>query len=111
MLDFADCALQEQLEDNLMVSTSRSWYNGSYTMAAKSIKSLELHYTIIQFLIIGVSLHLLTLQPLLLTMNVQLPLGRGVGPLSVFTVAVFGVEVVKALATGNIVSTGVPASR
>lgn len=44
-------------------------------------------------------------------MNVQLPLGRGVGPLSVFTVAVFGVEVVEALETGNIVSTGVPALR
>ena len=26
-------------------------YNGSYTMAAKPIKSLELHYTMIQFLI------------------------------------------------------------
>ena len=49
--DFADFALQEQLEDNLMVSISRAWYNGSYTMAAKPIKSLELHYTMIQFLI------------------------------------------------------------
>ena len=38
MLDFADCALQEQLEDNLMVSISRAWYSGSYTMAAKPIK-------------------------------------------------------------------------
>ena len=28
--------------------------NGSYTMAAKPIKSLELHYTMIQFLIIEV---------------------------------------------------------
>ena len=45
MLHFADFALQEQLEDNLMVSISRAWYNGSYTMAAKPIKSLELHYT------------------------------------------------------------------
>ena len=51
LLDFADFALQEQLEDNLMVSISRAWYNGSYTMAAKPIKSLELHYTMIQFLI------------------------------------------------------------
>ena len=51
MLDFADFALQEQLEDNLMVSISRAWYNGSYTMAAKPIKSLELHYTMMQFLI------------------------------------------------------------
>ena len=53
MLDFADFALQKQLEDNLMVSTSRAWFNGSYTMAAKPIKSLELHYTMIQFLIIN----------------------------------------------------------
>ena len=36
-----------------MVATSRPWYNGSYTMAAKPIKSLKLHYTMIQFLIIG----------------------------------------------------------
>ena len=35
-----------------MVAISRPWYNGSYTMAAKPIKSLELHYTMIQFLII-----------------------------------------------------------
>ena len=28
LLDFADFALQEQLEDNLMVSISRAWYNG-----------------------------------------------------------------------------------
>ena len=33
-LDFADFTLQEQLEDNLMVSISQAWYNGSYTMAA-----------------------------------------------------------------------------
>ena len=50
-LDPADFALQEQSEDNLMVAISRAWYNGSYTMAAKPIKSLELHYTMIQFLI------------------------------------------------------------
>ena len=35
-----------------MVSISRAWHNGSYTMTAKAIKSLELHYTMIQFLII-----------------------------------------------------------
>ena len=51
MLNLADFALQEQLEGNLMVAISRAWYNGSYTMAAKPIKSLELHYTMIQFLI------------------------------------------------------------
>ena len=37
-----------------MVAISRAWYNGSYTMAAKPIKSLELHYTMIQFLIMSV---------------------------------------------------------
>ena len=42
---------QEQPEDNLMVAISRAWYNGSYTMAAKPFKSLELHYTMVQFLI------------------------------------------------------------
>ena len=51
LLDLVDFALQEQLEDNLMVSISRAWYNGSYTMATKPIKLLELHYTMIQFLI------------------------------------------------------------
>ena len=51
LLNLADFALQEQLEGNLMVAVSRAWYNGSYTMAAKPIKSLELHYTMIQFLI------------------------------------------------------------
>ena len=51
LLDLADLALQEQPEDNLMVAISRPWYNGSYSMAAKPIKSVELHYTMIQFLI------------------------------------------------------------
>ena len=37
-----------------MVSIFRTWYNGSYTMAAKPIKSLEMHYTMLQFLIIKV---------------------------------------------------------
>ena len=32
----------------------RAWYNGSYTMMAKPVKSLELHYPMIQFLIIRV---------------------------------------------------------
>ena len=52
LVDFADFALQEQLEDNLMVFISQAWYNGSFTMAAKPIKSLKLHYTMIQCLII-----------------------------------------------------------
>ena len=60
MLDLTDFAVQEQPENNLMVAISRAWYNGSYTMAAKPIKSLELHYTMIQFLIISI-ISLLTL--------------------------------------------------
>ena len=51
LLDLAHFTLQEQADDNLMVAISQAWYNGSYTMATKLIKSLELHYTIIQFLI------------------------------------------------------------
>ena len=54
MIDLTDFAVQERPEGNLMVAISRPWYNGSYTMAAKPIKSLELHYTMIQFLIIGI---------------------------------------------------------
>ena len=50
-LDFADFAWLEQAEGNLMDAISRVWYNGSYTIAAKPIKMLESHYTIIQFLI------------------------------------------------------------
>ena len=51
LLDFADFAWLEQPEGNLMDAISRVWYNGSYTIAAKPIKTLELHYTVIQFLI------------------------------------------------------------
>ena len=51
LLDFADFAWLEQPECNLMEAISRVWYNGSYTIAAKPIKTLELHYTMIQFLI------------------------------------------------------------
>ena len=51
MLYLADFALQKQPEHSLMVAISRAWYNGSYTMAAKPIKCLEMHYTMIQFLI------------------------------------------------------------
>ena len=51
MLVLADFSLQEQPEDNLMVAISPAWYNGSYPMANQPIKSLELHYTMIQFLI------------------------------------------------------------
>ena len=58
LLDLADFTLKEQLEDNLMVAISWAWYNASYTMAAKPIKSLELQNTMIQFLIIKVILYL-----------------------------------------------------
>ena len=54
LLDLTDFAVPEQPADNLMVAISQPWYNGSHTMAAKPIKSLELHYTMIQFLIIGI---------------------------------------------------------
>ena len=50
-LDFVDFAWLEQPEGNLMDAISRVWYNGSYTIAAKPIKTLELHFTMIQFLI------------------------------------------------------------
>ena len=52
LLDLVNYALKEQPEDNLMVAISWAWYNGSYIMAAKPIKSLKLHYTMILFLII-----------------------------------------------------------
>ena len=51
LLDFADFAWLEQPEGNLMDAISWVWYNGSYTIAAKPIKTLELHHTMIQFLI------------------------------------------------------------
>ena len=54
LLDFVDFAWLEQPEGNLMDAFSPLWYNGSYTIAAKPIKTLELHYTMVQFLIKGV---------------------------------------------------------
>ena len=61
LLDFADFAWLEQPEGNFMNAISRVRYNGSYTIAAKPIKTLELHYLMIQFLIIivipGISLY------------------------------------------------------
>ena len=36
-----------------MVAITWAWYNDSYIKAAKPIKSLELHYTMIQFLILN----------------------------------------------------------
>ena len=52
LLDRADFALQEQPENNLKFAISWTWYHASYTMAAQPIKYLELHYTMIKFLII-----------------------------------------------------------
>ena len=52
LLDLADFTLQEQPEENLIIVFTRAWYNDSYTMAAALIKSLELNYIMIQFLII-----------------------------------------------------------
>ena len=40
LLDLADFALRERPEANLTVTVSQVWCNGSYTMAAKSMKSL-----------------------------------------------------------------------
>ena len=52
LLDLADSLCKKQPEGNLMISISWAWYNDLYTIAAKPIKSLELYYTMIQFLII-----------------------------------------------------------
>ena len=51
LLDLADLALQarEQPEENLMEAIFRAWYNGSYFMAVKPVKSAVLYYN--QFLI------------------------------------------------------------
>ena len=69
----ADFALQEQQEVlNLMVTISWAWYNGSHTMAAKPTKSLELHYTMIPFLIISVILP--TQQQIYFVLNILPPL-------------------------------------
>ena len=51
LLDSADFTWLEQPEGNFMDAISWVWYNGSYTIAAKPIKTLELHHTMIQFLI------------------------------------------------------------
>ena len=56
MLHFA---LQEQAVDNFMVQLFLEHrYNGSYNIAAKPITSLELLYTMIQFLITTIILAL-----------------------------------------------------
>ena len=47
LLDFADFAWLEQLQGNLVDAISRVWCNGSYTIATKPIKTMELHYTMI----------------------------------------------------------------
>ena len=50
LLDFADF---EQPESNIIDAISRVWKNGSSTIAAKPIKTVELHHTMIQSLIIA----------------------------------------------------------
>ena len=47
LLDLADFALQEQLFSG---SYSQAWYNCSYIMVARPIKSMELRYIMIEFL-------------------------------------------------------------
>ena len=51
LLDFANFAWLEQPEGNLMDAISRVRHNGSHAITAKPIKTLELHYTMVQFLI------------------------------------------------------------
>ena len=51
LLDLTDFALQEQTEDNLMVTISWAWFNGSYTVVAKPVKYLKLHYTNLKYFI------------------------------------------------------------
>ena len=60
-----------------MVALSRVWNNGLYTMVAKPIKSLELHYTMIQFLII-ITVCILTdrPQPAQISNSVVVPLWK-----------------------------------
>ena len=53
LLDFADFAWLEQPEGNLMDAIFRVWCKSSYTIATKPIKTLELYYKMIQFLIIA----------------------------------------------------------
>ena len=49
LLYLADFAFQEEPEDNVMVAISRALYNGSYTMTAKLIKSLERPSQILEY--------------------------------------------------------------
>ena len=51
MLYLVEFILQELPEDDLMAVIPWAWYNGWYTMAAEPIKSMELHFPIIMFLI------------------------------------------------------------
>ena len=51
LIDLADFAFQEQPEDNLVVAITLVWYDGSIIIAAKQIKSLELHHTMIHYYI------------------------------------------------------------
>ena len=57
LLYFAYFAWLEKPEGNLMDAISRVWYKSSYTITAKPIKTLELHYTMVQVLIITIIIH------------------------------------------------------
>ena len=46
----------EQMRTITIFREHGAWYNGSYTMMAKPIRALELHYPMIQFLIIPIVL-------------------------------------------------------
>ena len=63
LLRLADFALQIQPEDNLTGNISRAWYNDPCTMVAKPIKCVELHHTMIQFLITKNSLTMVKQAP------------------------------------------------
>ena len=49
-LDFNKNKKAQKITHALAISC-RAWYNGSYTMMVKPMKTLELHYPVIQFLI------------------------------------------------------------
>ena len=50
-LDYNKNKKAQKITHTLAIFVDISWYNGSYTMMAKPIKTLELHYPMIQFLI------------------------------------------------------------
>ena len=51
-VETTDFQLVFNFEHTLTINIWRAWCNGSYTMIAKPIRALELHYPMIQFFII-----------------------------------------------------------